>query len=66
MTDAEVVSATRTQTPGDPAVVKRDYVVVTGFTLDGRPGYLSVLHLRGREGSLRVLDRNAYPTLSMG
>ena len=29
MTDAEIVSATRTQTPGDPAVVSDDYVDLT-------------------------------------
>ncbi len=66
MTDAEIVSATGTRTPGDPAEVSDDYVVVTEFVLNGRPGYLSVLHLRGPEGSLRVLDHHAYPPLLMG
>ena len=61
MTDAEIVSATRTQTPGDPAVVSDDYVVVTEFALNGHDGYHSVLHLRGPEGSLRILDHHAYP-----
>lgn len=61
MTGADIVSATRTHTSGDPAAVKDDYVVVTEFTLNGHPGYLSILHLRGPEGSLRVLDHHAYP-----
>lgn len=61
MTDAEIVSATRTQTPGVPAVVSDDYVVVTEFALNGHAGYHSVLHLRGPEGSLRILDHHAYP-----
>ena len=61
MTAADIVSATRTQNPGDSAATGDDYVVVTEFTLNGHPGYLSILHLRGLEGSLRVLDHHAYP-----
>jgi hypothetical protein len=61
MTDAEIVSATRTRTPGDSALLSADYVVVTEFALNGHPGYRSVLHLRGPEGSLRILDHHAYP-----
>lgn len=61
MTDADIVSATTSRTPGDPTFLSADYVVVTDFALNGHPGYLSVLHLRGPQGSLRVLDHHAYP-----
>lgn len=61
MTDAEIISATTTRIPGDPTFASADYVVVTEFALNGHPGYHSVLHLRGPEGSLRVLDHRAYP-----
>ncbi len=61
MTDAEVVSAVCTQVPGDPAFVTNDCLVATEGTLNEHPGYTTVLHLRGREGSLRVIDHHAYP-----
>ena len=61
LTDAEVVSAVCTDVPGDPAIVKRDCLVTTEGTVNGHPGYTTVLHLRGQEGSLRVVDHHAYP-----
>ena len=61
MTEAEVMSAVCTQMPGDQAVVTNDCLVVTEGTLNEHPGYTTVLHLRGREGSLRVVDHHAYP-----
>ena len=61
MTDAEVVSVVCTDVTGDPGVVANDCLVVTEGTLNEHPGYTTVLHLRGREGSLRVVDHHAYP-----
>jgi hypothetical protein len=61
MTDSKIVSAVCTQLPGDPAAVRNDCLVVTEGTLNGHPGYTTVLHLRGLEGSLRVVDHHAYP-----
>lgn len=61
MTDAEIVSVTRTATLAGPNAGSDDYVVVTEFTLDEHAGYTSVLHLRTVGGELRIHEHHAYP-----
>lgn len=61
MTDVEIVSVARSPASAIMGHEGHDYVVVTEFTLNGRPGYLSVLHLVGREGLLRVHEHVTYP-----
>ena len=61
MTDARIVSATRARSADDQTVGADHYVVITEFTLDGRPNYQSVLHLRGPDGALRVQDHHVAP-----
>ena len=58
MTDAEILTVARQ--PGTTPS-RDEYIVVTDFTLNGRPDYLSVLYLRGAEDSLRILEHHAYP-----
>ncbi len=61
MTDPEVVSVARSTQPDGQPYSDEEYVVVIEFTLNGRPGYLSVLHLRGTDGALRFNEHHTYP-----
>ena len=59
--DIEIVGAMSVSTPGTACGTSDDHFIVTELTLDGHPGYLSVLQLRGPEDSLRVLSHRAFP-----
>lgn len=61
MTDPEIMSVARSTQPDGQPDSGDEYVVVIELTLNGRPGYLSVLHLRGTNGALRFSEHHTYP-----
>lgn len=61
LSDIEVLGAIAVDTPGDASGLSQDHVVVTELTVDGHPGYVAVLHLRGSDDQLRVVSHRAFP-----
>ena len=59
--DIDTVGAISMGTPGDSSGVSQDHVIVTQHTLNGHEGYVSILHLRGQEDSLKILSHRAFP-----
>ena len=59
--DVEIVGMVSMGTPAEGLGTSQDHVVVTQLTLEGHEGYISTLHLRGQEDSLRVLSHRAFP-----
>ena len=59
VSDVEIIGTISMSTPGDSSDASHDHVVVTQHTLNGHEGYVSILHLRGQDDSLRVLSHRA-------
>lgn len=59
VSDLEIIGSISMPTPGEGQ--SQDHVVVSQHTLDGHEGYISTLHLRGQEDSLKILSHRAFP-----